>query len=120
MQRSNASKDKLFAIIAQDLRAPFTGLIGLTDFIVKNVDRLRREELQEPLFSLREMTESVYLLLENLLTWAGLQQGKLELTPQPTKIYDLADRNLRFFCAENRAEKNIRRQSDSQRCDRVG
>ncbi|PIE33656.1 hypothetical protein CSA56_11120 [candidate division KSB3 bacterium] len=102
----NASKDKFFSIIAEDLRTPFTGLLGITDFIVKNVERFSQQEVKESVASMRESTESVYNLLENLLVWAQLQQGVVEYHPQFVSLHEIVERNFAFF-ASNAAQKQI-------------
>ena len=106
LQQSNASKDKFFSVVADDLRAPFTGLLGLTDFVVKNVEKFSKEQIKEQIGSMREATENVYTLLENLLAWSQLQQGKLEHHPQPIPLQELAERNTAFF-ASHAAQKQI-------------
>ncbi len=106
LQQLNASKDKFFSVVADDLRAPFTGLLGLTDFMVKNVEKFTREQIKEQVGSMREATENVYTLLENLLAWSQLQQGKLEYHSQEILLQEITERNTTFF-ASNAAQKQI-------------
>ncbi len=106
LQQLNASKDKFFSVVADDLRAPFTGLLGLTDFVVKNVEKFTREQIKEQVGSMREATENVYTLLENLLAWSQLQQGKLEYHSQEILLQEITERNTTFF-ASNAAQKQI-------------
>ena len=42
----NANKDKLFSIIAHDLRGPFTPLLGLSEIIAIDFDTLSSEEIK--------------------------------------------------------------------------
>ncbi len=48
LQEANASKDKFFSIIAHDLRSPFTGLIGLTEAIVEDIERYSQDRVKTP------------------------------------------------------------------------
>jgi two-component system sensor histidine kinase/response regulator len=66
----NASKDKFFSIIAHDLRSPFTGFLGLTQFIVENIEEWEREKIKDITTKLHESAENLYALMGNLLTWS--------------------------------------------------
>ena len=106
LKQLNASKDKFFSIIAHDLRAPFTGLLGISDFIVKNVEKFSPKEIKEHVTSMQQATESVYVLLENLLTWTQLKQGIIEYHPQYIALRELSERNTAFF-ASNAVQKKL-------------
>ncbi len=106
LKQLNASKDKFFSIIAQDLRAPFTGLLGISDFIVKNVSKFSAQDIKEHVTSMQEATESVYILLENLLTWTQLKQGIIEYHPQHVALRELSERSTSFF-ASNAVQKRL-------------
>ncbi|GAK60112.1 response regulator receiver protein [Candidatus Vecturithrix granuli] len=103
LQALNASKDQLLSIIADNLRTPFTVLMGISNMIVKNITMVSREQMKESAASLRDAAESVYMLLENLLAWAQLQQSILEYQPQPCSLSEIVERNIYFFAA--RAEQ---------------
>ncbi len=63
------------SIIAHDLRSPFTGLLGITDFIVKSIAQFSQDEIKENVASLRESAKTVYALLENLVSVQTLYLG---------------------------------------------
>ena len=107
LKQLNASKDKFFSIIAHDLRSPFSGLLGLTDFIVKNVEKFTKLDVKENLTELREVANTVYSLLENLLAWSRLQRGVMEHTPEDIELQPLATQIMRLF-ASNARQKEIR------------
>lgn len=106
LKQLNASKDKFFSIIAHDLRSPFTGLLGITDFIIKNLQNFSAPEIMENLTSLRGVAETVYSLLENLLSWSRLQRGVMEHKPTNLALDELADTNIRLFTS-NAKQKQI-------------
>lgn len=75
LERSNATKDKLFSIIAHDLRSPFVSLMGLSELIADEnhaVDLTNMRLMGKNLYSTARNT---YQLLEELLEWSRLQQG---------------------------------------------
>lgn len=79
--RLNQSKTKFFQIIAHDLRAPFHGLLGFSEILVKERDNLDANNIQEMTEYLYDTAQSTYNLLENLLNWAMSEGGNLVFQP---------------------------------------
>ncbi len=71
LKEINRLKDKLFSILAHDLRSPLTGLKGTLDLIQD--DALSKEELQSIIKNLKDNFQYVNSTLENLLRWSVLQ-----------------------------------------------
>jgi PAS domain S-box-containing protein len=78
----NASKDRLFSIIAHDLKSPFTAIIGLTEILVEEFNSLDRTGQLKFLADLKLLSENTLKLLENLLQWAGSRTGKIMFRPK--------------------------------------
>jgi signal transduction histidine kinase len=93
LQELNASKDTFFSIIAHDLRGPLSSLHELTQHIEENLDNYVLEELKELIVLQKASSETLYKLLENLLTWSRVQRGVMPYQPQPI--------NIRWFVARN-------------------
>lgn len=107
LQAANASKDRFFSIIAHDLRAPFIGLLGLTQAIAQEFESYPKEHLKSLLVKLSKTAETFYTLLENLLTWSRSQLSVIDFQPRILNIRESILRNLRIF--ESAAqEKGIR------------
>lgn len=80
-------RNKLFSIIAHDLRSPFNSLIGASELLVH--DNLLSEEVQKKLkINLYKTSLSTFFLLENLLEWSRLQR---KTTKAILKHIDLQD-----------------------------
>lgn len=82
LKKLNASKDKFFGIIAHDLKSPFSGVIGLMDLLIRDMDKMEREELNEILYALKKSLDSIYKLLNNLLLWSRMQRGLTKFSPE--------------------------------------
>ena len=106
LEELNGSKDKFFSIIAHDLRSPFTGFLGLTQFIVENIDDWGKDKIKDITEKLHEAAENLYALLGNLLTWSRIQRGMVEHTPTAFDVADVVSRNLSLF-ASNAKQKKI-------------
>jgi two-component system sensor histidine kinase/response regulator len=106
LEQANASKDKFFSIIAHDLRTPFTGLLGLTQIFSESIGDFTQEEIKEGLDSLQKTAKTVYVLLENLLTWSRLQRGIMEYFPQEIFLDKIVKYNFSLITA-NAEQKQI-------------
>ena len=68
-----ATKDKLFSIISHDLRSPFAGLLTMISIMVEGFDSFQKEELRDSMKLIRDTSEQMHTLMQNLLNWAKLQ-----------------------------------------------
>ncbi|MBI5726987.1 MAG: HAMP domain-containing histidine kinase [Ignavibacteriales bacterium] len=81
LEKLISEKDKLFSIIAHDLRSPFHGLIGLTEILSTEHNLLSSVELEKYSKAVHTSVLNLYRLLENLLEWSQLQKGSIGYTP---------------------------------------
>lgn len=85
------TKDKLFSIIAHDLKSPFNGLVGLTELLNKNIDNYSQIEIKEISKHINSSSNKVLTLIDNLLNWARSQSGRLILNPEIVSIKEIID-----------------------------
>jgi len=85
------TKDKLFSIIAHDLKSPFTALVGLTEVLVSKADEFTPDEIREFSRHIYESSSKLLTLIENLLAWSRSQSGKLMLSPESVNLKGLVD-----------------------------
>jgi signal transduction histidine kinase len=74
----NATKDKLFKIIAHDLKSPFTSILGFSELLIENIRTRGPENSEEFLTHINTTAEHTLTLLDNLLTWAKSQTGQID------------------------------------------
>ncbi len=94
LKNINQSKDKLFSIIAHDLKSPFTGFMGLTELISKDIDDLTKEEIVIMADALNASAKNIYELLIYLLEWSRLQGGLSEINIEPLNLKRNVEVNL--------------------------
>ena len=82
----NAEKDKFFSIIAHDLRGPFSGFLGLTQIMAEELHSLTIDQIQVFSVEMKNSASNLYLLLENLLHWARMQQGLVPFEPKEIEL----------------------------------
>lgn len=89
LEQSNRTKDRLFSIIAHDLRGPLSSATMGVDYLLSELDTVNPEELREIMETIAASHKSVQQLLENLLVWARSQRGEITFSPrevQPAEI----------------------------------
>jgi len=92
---SNEIKNKLFSILAHDLRAPFKSVSGFLTLL--EGDYLTGEERDKFLKKLNAQLNSSSDMLDNLLIWAAKQQTKLNTNFEKLDIHELLQEKLSFF-----------------------
>jgi signal transduction histidine kinase/ligand-binding sensor domain-containing protein len=102
----NETKDKLFSIIAHDLKNPFTSILGLHETLARRYDIMNDGKRKHMLGIVYNSSVKIFKLLETLLDWARTQTGKISFNPEEFVLNDLIDEIVVFI--ENLArEKNI-------------
>lgn len=90
---SNATKDKLFSIIAHDLKNPFSLILNFSEILLKKFENLAEEQKLKFLRVIFESSHRVYDLLENLLHWARTQTGNIQYNPEAFNLHEVIDIN---------------------------
>ncbi len=78
LKEANETKDHFFSIIAHDLRAPYSPILGLSEILINSADELTKTEIIEIATKLNNVSRNGLTLLENLLEWARLQTDSIE------------------------------------------
>ena len=85
------TKDKLFSIIAHDLKSPFNALVGLTELLNEKIETLPPREIKEYSLHINKSSNKVLTLIENLLNWAVSQTGKIRLVPETINLKEITE-----------------------------
>lgn len=101
-----ATRDKLFSIIAHDLKSPFNGLLGLTELLSENAKIFPPEKLSSFAKEVNTSSKQAYKLLENLLEWSRSQTGKLKPNRERIKPSEVIS-EVKHSCKNSAYAKNI-------------
>ncbi|WP_010663660.1 sensor histidine kinase [Marinilabilia salmonicolor] len=88
----NDTKDKIFSIIAHDLRSPFQAIIGFASLLNDGIEEQSIPEIKNMARQISNMSEQTYKLLDDLLTWSRSQLGQLKPVPVPLNLKHLVER----------------------------
>jgi two-component system sensor histidine kinase/response regulator len=89
LKELNATKDKIFSIIAHDLKSPFNNIIVLSELLIQNIIDFELEESKKYIRLLNSSAENTLILLTNLLNWAQSQTGQLSFNPEKILFSDI-------------------------------
>ncbi len=96
LQKLNAEKDKLFSIIAHDLRGPIGAFKQSLELITGKT--LVDENMKNRLLGLLNVSaNNVYNLLENLLNWAKNQADFINIEPRKFQLNQSIQENIELL-----------------------
>ena len=85
----NQAKDRIFSIIAHDLRSPLGSVLSLASLLHDDASRMRADEVTEIVGMISNSVRNTLGLLDNLLSWSRSQTGRLKVNPQTFSLADL-------------------------------
>lgn len=86
---ANQAKDSFFSILAHDLKSPFTGILGFSEFLVNDINDLSLEEIAEFANRINSSARAILDLLNNLLDWSRIQTNRLEFSAENVNINEV-------------------------------
>jgi PAS domain S-box-containing protein len=87
----NATKDKLFSIIAHDLKSYFNTILGFSEVLKENLKVNDVEKSQNYLEAINSSAKNTLNLLANLLEWASTQTGQINFNPTTIILQPIID-----------------------------
>lgn len=90
----NKTKDKLFSVIAHDLRGPFQSILSLSEFLIDNEAENGKEDVRNYGAHIFSTAKTTLDLLDNLLSWSKSQIGALKFNPQSIELSNIVDQVL--------------------------
>jgi len=96
LDESNRTKDKLFSIIAHDLKSPFNALLGFSNLLEQEVnsETMVTESIRSFSKMMNTSANQSFDLLINLLDWSRLQTNRIELYPENMDVSELIASNI--------------------------
>jgi len=87
----NETKDKFFSIIAHDLKGPVSGIIGISALLKEEAKNLDISTIVQYAELINNSSLQTHQLLDNLLKWARMQEGKISFNPVTNELQLVAD-----------------------------
>ena len=97
LQLINAEKDRFFSIIAHDLREPLGSFMNITKMMDESKTSMSDTEKDEYVRLMKESSENLYGLLENLLEWSTMKRGLISTDLKSFRLKDSISKNLEMI-----------------------
>jgi two-component system, sensor histidine kinase and response regulator len=92
LKQANVVKDRMFAVVSQDLRNPLNSLRNVVTLL--NSGALNSEEIKLISEKLNQDLGDTLGLLDNLLYWARSQMQGIKREPNPINVHQLTNDNI--------------------------
>jgi two-component system, sensor histidine kinase and response regulator len=103
----NRTRDKIYSIIAHDIRAPLSSIKFTTNALLQHYLDPNSEEFTEIIKTLAQTTDETLGLLENLLTWGRLQSNKIKMKHTMQPVLPMLN-ECKILLDSNAKAKNIK------------
>ena len=100
----------LLRAVSHDLRTPLTTIYGSTSMLLENLDRISAADQKRLLLGIRDDSQWLVSMVENLLSVTRLDDGSVQLHKTDTVLEELIDAVLVKFhkrCPEQRVDVTI-------------
>lgn len=106
LQQTLQARDKLYSVIAHDLRSPIGTIKMINSAIEAEKEKITDMGIRKKFEMINETTEEAFNLLENLLRWTRNQNGKTKVIPTDFDLSVTVRQVLSLFTTIAKA-KNI-------------
>jgi len=89
LRQLNADKDRFISILGHDLKNPFNNILGFSEILIDEIESLNKDEINDIAKNINKSAQITNKLLENILMWARIQQGKIPFKPQNLSFRDI-------------------------------
>lgn len=93
----NEFKDRFFAILSHDLKAPVGNIKVFLDLIISKQLEVDQEKLMDYLTLLGKQSTAAFNILENLLIWANAQRNEIDFLPKEQPINSAIKGNIELL-----------------------
>ncbi len=106
LRELNATKDTFISILSHDLRSPFTSILGFAEILLEDIAHADKDTLREQVSVIRDQAANTLTLLNDILSWARVQSGKMPIHLIPV-IFRPVCQDILESLRPQAAEKNI-------------
>ncbi len=92
--RAIRSKDEFLSRVSHEFRTPLTAIVGFSQLLYENTAQLDAEHQHEYLVIIREQSQHLARMIEDMLDISRIEEKRLELKRQPVSLQDAIESAL--------------------------
>jgi len=89
IMKDSIEKDKFYSIVSHDIMNPFNALLGFSKILNDAVKEGDQKEIEECSEIVHQSANRISNLLQNLLVWSRMQNGKMQFQPKKSGVGQL-------------------------------
>lgn len=93
----NNTKDKLFSMIAHDIKNPLSAFKAIAHALEENYKSMPEDQVDLFISQLDTTSNKLLDLLQNLLEWSITETGNLRFNPEKIKLKNIVDETTELF-----------------------
>jgi len=106
LRQSNLERNKFFNIMVRDIKAPLVSMLCGSEELKEGIDDLSLEKIRQLATDQWRTADSLFRLLENILTWSNIQLGHVRYDPKPNRLKPIIDEQFASL-SKTASSKNI-------------
>ncbi|MBT7994414.1 MAG: tetratricopeptide repeat-containing sensor histidine kinase [Bacteroidetes bacterium] len=95
LQNANNTKDKFFAIVSHDLKNQLTAFQNISSVLAENFKTIAEEKKHHLILRINTASNTLYGVLENLLTWSSSQLQGVDYKPFVLSIKSVCENTIK-------------------------
>jgi signal transduction histidine kinase/tetratricopeptide (TPR) repeat protein len=94
LENANNTKDKFFAIVSHDLKNQLTAFQNISSVLAENFKSIAEEKKHHLILRINTAANTLYGVLENLLTWSSSQLKGIEYKPSQIQVKSVCQKTI--------------------------
>lgn len=99
LHESNVAKERMFSLLAHDLKNPISAIYGLSHFMHAETEHLNPHDTKEYLDQISVSSKGMLDVIENVMQWTLLRKGQYKNQDENIHLQDLVNQVFQFFSA---------------------
>lgn len=93
-KKSNLSREKIYSVLAHDLKGPISSIKVLMDVLTSEPELLDKDTTRDLLLNVRDTTSSIHEMLENFMFWVRVHKQHVNFSPMKISLNDIVNQNI--------------------------